>query len=147
MEGIAASSSMAMPSGARRTRGQSSVRKKAMPKPIGQAMAMASRAVISVPDCGQGAVDRRDRVPFGRPDEADSECLERLTAAEEHDQEDGRQHDDNDAAGDEEADVEARVGEMRLACANQRLRWQRLARCGFHRHAPEHPERTSVIQS
>ena len=94
-------------------------------------------------DCGQGAVDRRDRVPFCRPDEADAECLERLAAAEEHDEEDRGQHDDDNAAGGEEADVEAGIGEVRLARADQRF-----GRCyRFHRHAPEHPERTSVIQS
>lgn len=49
MDGTAASSSTAMPSGRRSQLGESSVRKSAMPKLTGTAMSSAMNEVISVP--------------------------------------------------------------------------------------------------
>ncbi len=49
IEGMPASSSMAVPTGPRSQRGATSVRKKAMPKLTGTAMTIAMTAVTRVP--------------------------------------------------------------------------------------------------
>ena len=55
MLGMPASSSIAVPIGRRNAGGQISVRKIAMPSPIGTAMSMAINAVTSVPKIGATA--------------------------------------------------------------------------------------------
>ena len=55
MLGMPASSSIAVPIGRRSFSGHSSVRKIAMPRPIGTAISMAMVAVTSVPKIGDRA--------------------------------------------------------------------------------------------
>ena len=55
IDGMPASSSMAVPTGPRSQRGATSVRKKAMPKLTGTAISMAISAVTTVPKIGTSA--------------------------------------------------------------------------------------------
>src|SRR5229473_3144920 len=92
IEGMPASSSIAMPIGRRSHCGQSSVRKIAIPRPTGMAISMAMKEVTSVPYIGPSAPStggsaeneqHRNRADTGDPvegDVAELEGAERLGA-------------------------------------------------------------------